>query len=272
MSQKYYETAVLGATFLGLGAALRLKNVVLIEKGGLFGKEFVNSYKVCEPTVVRPKTSLGEHFLSNLKKRGLVSEDGEIYQAPAVYVVSSYLKANPMDILLMTEVIRIQKVEGYYHITVYHSGGFETILAKQLIDTTTMGLGYRAVYGSGYDAVHKSGKAIRIDKYLNAVITNPQGKKMDGLSFHAQSGLYTYTMPVNLNTSRYDAVEELCSKEKMFLANDMRISSIASDFSFTMQPLHEVIDSHFIWDPSTAYANLAEAFDRGVQIAEEEMV
>ncbi|MBQ8232690.1 MAG: hypothetical protein IJZ34_12310 [Lachnospiraceae bacterium] len=65
MSQKHYDAAVLGATFLGIGAALSLKNVVIIEKGGL------------------------------------VSESGEIYPAPAVYVASSYLEENPMDILLV---------------------------------------------------------------------------------------------------------------------------------------------------------------------------
>ena len=52
MSQRYYDTVILGATFLWLGAVLSLENAVVIEKGGLFGAEFVNSYKVCEPKVV----------------------------------------------------------------------------------------------------------------------------------------------------------------------------------------------------------------------------
>lgn len=57
--------------------------------------------------------------------------------------------------------------------------------------------------------------------------------------------------------------------KNQFLQNNMQISSIATDFSYTMKPVHEVIDDNFIWDPSTAYTNLVEAFDRGVQIAEE---
>ena len=258
MSQKHYDAAVLGATFLGIGAALSLKNVVMIEKGGLFGEEFVNSYKVCKPKDVKPETRLGNDFLCDLKKRGLVSESGEIYPAPAVYVVSSYLEKNPIDILLMTEVIRIEKIEGYYQITVYHTGGFERILAKRIIDTTAIGVGYNA-----------EGQAVPMEKSLNAIVYNPDGKQLDGLTFNAQTGLYTYTLPVDLHASRHDAVESLCAGEKIFEENNMRISSIASDFAYTMEPIHKVIDSYFVWDPSTAYDNLVEAFDRGAQIAEE---
>ena len=116
MAQKYYDTAVFGTTFLGLGAALQMENVVVIEKGGLFGAEFVNSYKVCAPKVVEPKTELGKEFLEDLKRRGLVSEKGEIYPAPSVYVLSSYLKEKSIDILLMTEVTDIKKVDNYYTI------------------------------------------------------------------------------------------------------------------------------------------------------------
>ena len=65
---------------------------MVIEKGGLFGAEFVNSYKVCESKIINPKTELGELFAQNLKRRGLISEVGEIYPAPAVYVLSSYLR------------------------------------------------------------------------------------------------------------------------------------------------------------------------------------
>ena len=56
--------------------------------------------------------------------------------------------------------------------------------------------------------------------------------------------------------------------EKLFLEKNLQISSIASDFSYTMEPCREKIEERFVWIPSTAYANLIEAFDEGVQFAE----
>ena len=257
MSPKYYDYAVLGASFLGFGAALSMENVVVIERGGLFGTEFVNSYKVCEPKVVEPKTALGKDFLKNLSKRGLVSENGEFYPAPAVYVISSYLKEKPFDILLMTEVTGIQKKDGYFGITVYHSGGFETIYAKNILDTTNLGVG------------HDKAKKHVIEKQLNTIMYNPDGVELEGLSYNSQNGLYTYTLPVEPEVSRYDAVEKLCSMESIFIEKNLKISSIASDFSYTVEPCREEIEPQFSWIPSTAFANLVEAFEMGVQFAEE---
>ena len=258
MSKKYYDTAVFGTTFLGLGAALGMENVVVIEKGGLFGAEFVNSYKVCAPKAVEPKTELGREFLADLKRRGLVSDEGEIYPAPAVYVLSSYLKEKPFDILLMTEVTGIKKVDNYYEIMVYHSNGFETIYAKRILDTTTLGIG------------HAKAQKYELQKQLNAIVYNPDGNVLDGLFFNSQQGLYTYTLPVNPDGDRYEAVEKLCEMEKVFSEKNLQISNIASDFSYTMEPCWETIDEQFVWIPSTAYANLIEALDKGAQFAEEE--
>jgi len=258
MAQKYYDTAVFGTTFLGLGAALQMENVVVIEKGGLFGAEFVNSYKVCAPKVVEPKTELGKKFLEDLKRRGLISETGEIYPAPSVYVLSSYLKEKSIDILLMTEVTDIKKVDNYYKIMVYHSNGFETIYAKHILDTTTLGI--------GHDAAGKYAK----QKQLNAIVYNPDESELEGLSFNSQNGLYTYTLPVDLETGRYDAMEMLCGLEKVFAEKNLQVSSIASDFSYIMEPCREMIEEQFVWNPSVGYANLIEAFDMGVQFAEEE--
>lgn len=260
MTKRVYDIAIFGTTFLGLGAALRLENAVVIEKGGLFGTEFVNSYKVCEAKIINPKTELGINFLQNLKRRGLISDKGQIYPAPAVYVLSSYLKEKMPDILLMTTVTSIKKVDGYYEIMVYHSNGFETIYAKQILDTTTLGIG------------HNAAKKHKMKKYLNTIVYNPEGNELEGLSFNCQNELYTYTLSVKLNTSRYDAVEALCGMEKVFAEHNLQISSIASDFAYSIEPCIEIVGEGFVWNPSTGYTNLVEAFDRGIQFAEEVLV
>ena len=242
MAQKYYDTAVFGTTFLGLGAALQMENVVVIEKGGL-----------CAPKVVKPKTKQGKTFMEDLKSRGLVSETGEIYPAPTVYVLSSYLKEKSIDILLMTETTSINRIEGYYEIMVYHSGGFETIYAKRILDSTTLGI------------CHGASKKYQKQKQLNAIVYNPDGSQLEGLSFNTQNGLYTYTLPVHLEIDRYDAVEMLCGMENIFTESNLQISSIGSDFSYVMEPCREEVAEQFVWMPSTAFSNLVEAFDKGVQ-------
>ncbi len=256
MTQRYYDTAILGATFLGLGAALNLENVVVIERGGLLGSEYVASYKVCEPKNINPKTKSGREFLCDLKERGLISETGEIYPAPTVYVLSSFLKEKNIDILLMTETINIERKEGLFYITVYHTKGYEVIIAKRILDTTTLGIWYNNL------------EETEISKSLNAIIYNPEKKSIDGLSYNSMNQFYTYSLPVNLDTCRYDAIEMLCDKEE-FRLNGMHISSIASEFAYKLEPRCVIHEENYIWNPSTAYANLVEAFERGAQMAEE---
>jgi hypothetical protein len=257
MGQKQYDTAILGATFLGFGTALNSENCVVIESGGIFGPEFVGNYKVCPSVKLGPKTEPGREFLGQLERRKIVSPAGDIYSAPAVYVMSVFLRKKPVDILFMTEVIDIERKDGVYHIKVYHAKGFETITAKRIADTNTF-------------AKKTDTPPVReIKKSLNAVIYNPGANSMDRLSYNEASGLYIYSLPVSFEkTGRYEAIEELCGLEAVFKDKDMRISSIAPEFAYDIPPVHRVMGENFVWNPSIAYTNLAEAFDEGVLLAE----
>ena len=256
MTQKCYDVAILGATFLGLGAALSLKNAVVIEKADFFGTEFINNYKVCKPQLINSTTELGTHFADNLRKRKLISASDDIYQAPAMYVISSYLKQNPVEILLMTETIEVKKENGVYSITVYHAKGFETILAKKLLNTTLNGI------GCSYN------DKLKIKKTLNSIIYNPEKRNMENLYYNTASDVYTFSMAISFEKTRYDAVEELLVMANVFQNNKMRISSIAPDFSYELEPFCYMEEQDYIWNPSIAYANLVEAFDVGVSVAE----
>ena len=253
---EYFDTLILGATFLGLGVALSKNNCAVIESGGLFGAEFVNSYKVNKPEHITVKTPVGTSFLTDLRKRGLVYEDLEIYQAPAVYVLSKFLKEKPVDIRLMTEVISIKKEAGSYDLTLYNMKGFNHIKAKRLIDTTALGKG------------HKTSQKAGIKKSLNAVIHNPSLGNMEGLFYNKASELYTYTLAVPMEVSRRQAIEKYFAMENDFLAKGMKISSVAPEFSYAMPEVSEKIDDDFLWYPSAARKNLAAAFDEGVCLGE----
>ena len=256
MSQRYYDTAILGATFLGIGAALHLKNAIVIEKGGILGEEFIDSYKVCTWKDRNLKTESGGHFERNLRKRGLISENGDFYQGPAMYVVSEYLKEKPVELLLMTEITEVKREEGHYRITCYHTKGFETIAAKNLLDTTVGGIG------------QKRAENVEMSKTLNSIIYNPNKCAIENLSYNSASGLYTYVMPVSAEKSRQEAIEDLCKKEELFLNHDMKISSIAPEFSYTLETCNREVDERFRWNPSAAYTNPVEAFVMGAYIAE----
>jgi hypothetical protein len=256
MRQKQYDIAILGATFMGCGVALNSENRVIIESGGVFGPEFINNYKVCLPAKIAPKTKTGKEFLRQLERRHIVSSSGDIYQAPAVYSMSIFLREKPVDILFMTEVMEITKKDGIYHIRVYHTKGFETIASKKIIDTTT--------FAKKADTAFMAG----IKKTLNAVIYNPDANSMEWLSYNSASKLYTYSLPVPFEKTRHEAIEELCGLEAAFKSKNMRISSIAPEFAYDIPSIHRVIDENFAWDPSAAYTNLIEAFDEGILLAE----
>jgi hypothetical protein len=251
-----YDIAILGATFLGFGIALKSENGVVIESGGIFGPEFIGNYKVCPPVKVNPKTDAGTEFLRQLEMRKIISASGDIFPAPAVYAMSVFLREKPVDILLMTEVIDIERKDGVYHIKVYHTKGFETITAKKIADTNT--------FAKKTDAAFTGG----IKKSLNAVIYNPGANSLEGLSYNGASKLYTYSLPAPPEKTRYEAIEDLCGLEGVFKNRNMRISSIAPEFAYDIRPIHRVIEEDFVWNPSIAYTNLAEAFDEGALLAE----
>jgi hypothetical protein len=255
MRQKQYDIAILGATFMGCGAALNSENRVIIESGGVFGPEFINNYKICPPVKITPKTKTGKEFLRQLEGRNIVSPLGDIYPVPAVYSMSVFLREKPVDILFMTEVMEITKRDGVYHIRIYHARGFEAIAAKKIIDTNTFTKKANTAFMPG------------IKKNLNAVIHNPAGNSMDRLNYNSASRLYTYSLPVPFEKTRHEAIEELCGLESVFKGRDMRISSIAPEFAYDIPSTHRVIDENFAWNPSAAYTNPAEAFDEGVLLA-----
>ncbi len=252
MTEKRYDTVILGATFLGFGAALSMKGkTAIVESGGLFGAEFVDCFKLCHKSPVRTVTEKGTEFAEDLKRRKLINELGEIYPAPTIYVLSSLLKNRPMDILLMTEVISIKRQSGCYEITIFNTQGFCTITAGQILDTTTFGKG------------HTEGQEIPRLKSLNAILYNSDGNDLENLHYNSMNGLYYYHMPVTMDMSRYDALEMLCRKEKEFLEKNIRISTIAQAFAYEMEPVVKRIGEQFVWIPSAAYHNLVEAFDAG---------
>ncbi len=257
MAVKHYETVIFGATFLGFGAALSMEGAVaVIERGGLFGAEFVDCFKVHQNNEIKTVTQKGTDFFEDLKRRGLIGEDGGIYPAPSVYVLSSLLKNKSMDILLMTEVISIKKQTEYFEITIFNTQGFSTITAESVFDTTTLGTG------------HDKGKKIQRKKSLNAILYNPDNNELDNLHYNSMNGLYYYHMSVAVDTSRYEALEMLCAKEKELSEKNMRISSIAQTFAYEMEPVTKKIEEKFVWIPSAAYNNLVEAFDEGVLVSE----
>jgi len=248
MEKRYYDTAVLGASFMGLGVAMQTENTIVIEKGGTFGSEFVNSFRVCKPGIQLPSTEMGRAFWQELKSRGLISEEGDIHAGPTVYVLSKYLMEKQTDILLMTEVTDIKKVDGYFQITLYHAGGFEEILAGNILNTTAFGIG---------------------QKYLNAIVYNPKHCKSEGISYNTANNLYTYSLSVEQSTSRAEAIEMLCEREEAFKEMEISIASIASDFAYDVPQCRKEVEEHFTWIPSAGYGNLLEAFDAGIAYAKE---
>jgi len=259
MNSAYCGTLIFGASFLGIGLALETDNCIVVESSGIFGAEFINTYRICKKVPVSVKTNSGKVFYSELKNRALINDEGEIYQAPAIYIMSMFLRNKSVDIRLMTEVIKIEKEDELFRITLYHVNGFEIVKAKRIIDTTTLGKG------------HKKAQMPGLKKSLNVIIHNPSNTSIDNLFFNKASGMFTYSLDVPLNLTRYEAIQKLCSMESVFKSNNMKISSIAPDFSYTLPEISGIcsgieIEKNFSWHPSAVHANIVAAFDEGAAL------
>ncbi len=135
------DILVIGATFCGCAIALNSnKKVIVAESGFVLGSEFAQSMNQKRPKKTQFCTDLGKTFECELKKRGLLNENGEIYAQPAVFVLSSLLKEKGTDVRLNTVVTDIQIKDDGYLVTLFESEGFYNLTVKTIIDTTSTGV------------------------------------------------------------------------------------------------------------------------------------
>lgn len=237
------DILVIGATFCGCAIALNSnKNVIVAESGFVLGSEFAQSMNQKSPKNTKFRTDLGKKFECELKKRGLLSESGEIYAQPAVFVLAALLKEKGADVRLNTAVTDIQKIDNGYLVTLFEPEGFYSLTAKTVIDTTSTG-----VFG-----------AFPREKYL---CTTVQGK---GDIQNEITGAGCSVIALKKEDTWISAREKVLKRAK---TDGEKIIMTANAFAYRDEAgMQSAPYGTFL--PSDGFYNLTDAFEGGAAYAE----
>ena len=133
-----YDLVVIGATFAGLGAAYAEKgNVLAVERRSQIGYEFIGAYNPATAWILREaETEEGGRLKNELIKEGILSDDMRIYMPEVQSFLYYRIYRDRLPVLLMTEVIAVEKQQGIYEIEIYNASGISRLTAKRVLDTT----------------------------------------------------------------------------------------------------------------------------------------
>lgn len=133
-----YDLIVIGATFAGLGAAYAARDKVLVlESRSQIGYEFIGAYHPGDDWEMEKSLSAkGEELRSELVARGILSKEGKVYIPEVLPLIYHRVSQDNLPVLLMTEVIRVEKEDDCYLVEIYNSDGIAQLRAKRVLDTT----------------------------------------------------------------------------------------------------------------------------------------
>ena len=252
---KQYHLAVLGASFLGIGAALaEPADTVVIESFCRLGDDYVGCLRAQDWRTFQPYTKLGKQFYSEMETRGLLHKDGSVYAEPAVFILSKWLYQSNVSVCLSTTVTKMVKTSGGYELTVHNCNGQATIFAERILDTTPTGVMY--IPDMDYS------------KQLNSIVTNSSANPYPafGHFYHnSANNLHYFTCPIG----RYDSwISARDSLHRLWLENKdalngWRLVFTAFSFAYKMPTARIQVEDNHHWIPSCSFPSLLEAFDEG---------
>ncbi len=261
-----YSTVIFGATISGIAAAIEKPNdIIIIEESMLLGNEFIDSMNI-KSCNSRPQTESAQSFSADLKKRGLLNENGELHVFPVSGLLASYVRNNKANILLMTFVISVESCREGFLITIFNTDGYSELYAGKIIDTTSEGTFLQLP-----DNVQRN-------KYLCAMLHSDVGGNIEGYRDESASvlkGKFTneYVLKVNMKeeddwvTAR-KTLHDYWSEHVKTVFKGWKIASVASTFAydFTAETSVEV-QNKWIWKPSASHSDLISAYEGGIECA-----
>ena len=130
--QTEYERIILGATFAGIGAAVRHpEGCLVVERRTQPGYEYIDSFS----TVQCNGTTLGEaaqELEQQLRDRGILSVDGKVAHGALAAFLNSYILEKKIPVLLQTEVAAVTLCDGYYAVDLVNASGKQRVTAREV--------------------------------------------------------------------------------------------------------------------------------------------
>lgn len=238
------DCLVIGASFAGAGfAAAAGKDVVIVENTCVLGKEFAAGLNQKPAKKMICKTKQGKNLENELKRRGLLNENGEIYAQPAVFVLSKLLLELKTEVRFHTVVTNIEHVGSGFEITLFNNEGISKMRAKQVIDTTSAG-----VFGK-----HKR------RKFLCSAVAGQTELRNE------ITGMAYIALPLEESCGWMEAREKTLAYVQK---NNLKIVMMANEFAYRDSAEPKETEG-ILWLPSDGFYNLLEAFEGGAAVAEQ---
>jgi len=251
---------ILGATSAALGLAKEIKQeykTLIVNRTSMVAYEFVNAYKMGANWEKEPESEFGKTIKEELIKEKIITDQGAyIYSAGPIFYKA--FKDLNIDVLLETELVSVEKEGNEYIIYAYNVGGYDTIKAKYIIDTTEKEVGI-------------------IRKSLNSLLVNKKKDdfpsiEMNGIEIYREAdniintAVLKYNCPLDipLYEARHQIIEIWRNRPKE--VSDWKIAAIGLCFDITPEAGFKQIDKCHVALPSAYYDNPIAAIDAGVKL------
>lgn len=226
---KTYDVLFYKASFLNVGAALQIKNSLIVEPTQSLGDDFIGCMKYTPISSVPTNTS-AKDFYNQLVSRGILKENGEYSNFSVSGELARLLVENNKTLMFDTNLCEIKKTDNGYLCTLFSPDGFETVFAKKIVDSSNFG-------------------------FLNQ--HRPKGQKAYSVLL---SNEQVKSVAVNQTCDYSSAREEILIK-----VNSSEIASFASCFSFEFFEETYFEKDNYYWFPSAQYYNFLLSFEGGVE-------
>lgn len=252
-----YDLLVVGGTFTGIGAALSCGGRAIIVEGRPdVGYEWLRTFEKSAPwKSASPLSKPGQALCTMLEESQLFRTDKSVRTAEIAPYVYHLLELSKQTVLLLTQILSVQKKDTEYVATVHHAGGIETLHAKKVIDAT---------YGVSLPPEERPEIC---GKTLNAIIWGNEAlPKLEGAQIlPLEEGQALLRFPVapksSYMLSRHDFME--LWRGSGHRTGDWRIAAVAECFSMIPKDRDKKIAPGYELISPYGYASPLEALEAG---------
>lgn len=239
-----YDTLIKGCGYAPLGYATSNKNTIICEERQVCDTNFYFPLNSFTYTPYTPETAEGKKLKNIFDELSLFSEK---YQNTNGFecAICRYIVENPADILLKCRVIKAEKNDGIYDVTIQTNEGLSHIYTRQITDCTSTPKEKVITVLFDTDNIEDT------KKYLSA--------EFEGAVI--EKAFYENRYAIHINATEYDE-----NTAKVYIYNKWpdcgaTIVYIAPVFSSEENPKNILCDAN--------YKNPVEAFEKGYNFGKE---
>ncbi|MGI2297284.1 hypothetical protein [Paenibacillus sp. GXUN7292] len=235
---------------------------LIVEPSSGVGNEFIACMNSGESWGQSPLEDHALDLISDMTSRNLLTSDGRVHLPGLHPLLCERIHRHKLNVLFLTDIVKVEKLQCEYEVTLHNVAGFNKIRVKRIIDTTSTCLS------------RTDWKVPIISKRINAYVDClEQAAQPPDLSRHPDveihQGRFDTEFIFKLSISPDDDWPSARRKLNEYWENrpeilqSWRLTTIASAFEFKQESLEWSSDNWF-WRPSNAFVNPVLAFNSHV--------